>query len=1015
MTTNTNQYITNQYIERHGFELIQDEFITERNTQAQLLVHTQSGARLLSMHNDDENKVFGISFRTPPTDSNGVAHILEHCVLGGSKKYPLKEPFVELVKGSLKTFVNAMTYPDKTVYPVASQNDKDFYNLVDVYLDAVLHPLITPDHLAQEGWHYELDDIDDPLIYKGVVFNEMKGAYSSPDGVFARNSRRSLFPDTTYGHDSGGDPEEIPSLTYEAFKSFHERYYHPSNSYIYFYGNDDPEKRLEILASYLNDFNVTTPDSAIGIQPRWQEPRSFTYFYSVDPKENGANGTNGHASNGANGTQASIGADADNSHEKEDKAMLRINWLLGEITDPQESMALSVLSYVLLGTPAAPLRKRLIDSGLGEDVIGGGFGTGAREATFGVGLKGISVDNVERAETFIWQTIEDIQSEGIDPELIEAAINTFEFSLRENNTGSFPRGLYLMIYALDAWIYDQDPLLFVKYEKPLREASQRIKSDPAYLQSLMQQYLLDNIHRTTTVIKPKPGLDAAKDEAEKEELAKVRSMMSEEELHAIIKNTQTLRERQQAQDPPELLAKLPRLGLEDLDTEEAPIPIAINELDGTKVLTHDLFTSGIIYLDVAFDMHAVPQNLIPYMSLFGRLLTEMGTQSQDYVQLINRIGSHTGGVSTSRLLSPQSGSGPDECAAWFMVRAKCTAAKAGEMLDILQDILLTVQLDNAERFRQIVLKAKAGAESGLIPRGHSVVGSRLSSQFHSAASASEHMTGITNLFFLRELAERIDNDWPSVLADLEEIRSRLVNRSHMICNVTVDDSTYRAFEPNLREFVQAMPAQGNNLADWSLPLQPKNEGLTMPAQVNYVGKGTNLYNLGYQLHGSVLPITNLLRTTWLWTNIRVQGGAYGAFCSFSRRSGMLNYLSYRDPNLTETLDVYDGTATFLREMDLGENDLIRSIIGAISSIDSYQLPDAKGYTSMVRHLLGEEAAERQKLRDEVLSTTKADFHRFADVLSEVSKQAQVVVLGSQSAIDNANESLANKLSAIKVM
>lgn len=1015
--------MSNSKTSSFGFELIREEYIQERDLLAQVLIHNKSGARLLSMQNDDENKVFGISFRTPPDSSNGVAHILEHCVLGGSKKYPLKEPFVELIKGSLKTFVNAMTSADKTIYPVASQNEKDFYNLVDVYLDSVLNPLITPQHLAQEGWHYELDSIDAPLRYKGVVFNEMKGAYSSPDGVFARHSHRSLFPDTTYGFDSGGDPLEIPSLTYDYFKNFHETYYHPANSYIFFYGNDDPAERLKILASYLDNFTAIQPESAIELQPKWSAPRAHSYFYSVDgPSANGnstnghqnGNQSNGHHTNGSSAT-TSASSSATDSADDENKAMLRVNWLLDEGTNAEEVMGLSVLSYVLLGTSAAPLRKRLIDSGLGEDVIGGGLGTGTRQMTFSVGMKGIAVDNLEAVEKLIWETLEAIQQEGIEQEMIDAALNTIEFSLRENNTGSYPRGLYLMLNVLNGWFYDQDPLLFVKFEGPLAAVKERLKSDPGYLHTLIQTNLLDNKHYTTTSIKPKPGLDSEAEAAEHERLAAARNMMDEKELLSIIKTTQDLRDRQKAQDPPELLAKLPRLGLEDLDREETPIPLAIQQVNGTKVLTHDLFTSGVVYLDVGFDMKVLPERLLPYMSLFGRLLTEMGTESQSYVQLLNRIGSHTGGISTSRIITPVSEAGQSPISTWFFVRAKSTASKTSEMLNIIRDILLTTQLDNVERFRQIVLRAKASAESGLIPSGHSVVAARLNSQFHPASHISEQVSGLSNLFFLRQLAEKIENDWSSVLADLEEIRATLINRSHMIANVTVDDDGYQSFEPQLAEFIDALPSFDGPLQQWDLDLTTRNEGLTMPAQVNYVGKGANLYDLGFEMHGSILPITNFLRTTWLWSNIRVQGGAYGAFCRFSRRSGTCSLVSYRDPNLTATIDVYDGAAEYLRTVDLGENDLIRSIIGAISSIDSYRLPDAKGFTSMVRHLTNDSAEERLRIRTEVLETTEADYRRFADALEAIKDHGKVVVLGSQSAIDAANESMTEKLELLKVM
>ncbi len=424
----------------HGFELLRDEQIDEINTRARIWRHVKSGAELLSLENDDENKVFGISFSTPPADSTGVAHIMEHAVLGGSQKYQVKEPFVELVKGSLNTFLNAMTFSDKTIYPVASTNLQDFYNLVDVYLDAVFFPLITPNHLQQEGWHYELDKLDDPLKYKGVVFNEMKGVYSAPDSLLQRYSQQTLFPDNTYQYDSGGDPAAIPDLTYEQFKAFHDDYYQPSNSLIFMYGDDDPQERLRLLDEYLSQFEAIEVDSSVSLQTPFMEPRRFSYPYTVE-----ANQDNG----------------------QKPKAMVQVNWMLPEFEDPNLVMALSVLSYALVSTPASPLRKALIDSGLGEDVTGGGLSTYTRQMTFSIGMKGIEVGDEGKVESLIIDTLKQLAEDGIEPDMVAAAVNTIEFSLRENNTGSYPRGLSLMINSLNTWLHGRDPLLPMRYEAPL--------------------------------------------------------------------------------------------------------------------------------------------------------------------------------------------------------------------------------------------------------------------------------------------------------------------------------------------------------------------------------------------------------------------------------------------------------------------------------------------------------------------------------------------------------------------
>jgi len=968
----------------HGFELLREETIAELQTVARIYRHVQTGAELLSMENADENKVFGIAFRTPPTDSTGIAHIMEHAVLGGSQKYPLKEPFVQLIKGSLKTFLNAMTYPDKTVYPVASTNLQDFYNLVDVYLDAVFHPLITPHHLAQEGWHYELEKIDAPLAYKGVVYNEMKGAYSSPDSLLYRESAKSLFPDNAYGFDSGGDPVAIPDLTYAQFKTFHDTYYHPSNARIFFYGNDDLEERLRLLDERLQRFTWIAINGAVELQPAFPAPKRLVYPYGV---------------------AADAGADK--------KSMVQLNWLLPENDDPNLIMGLTIFSYAILGMAASPLRKKLMDAGLGEDLTGGGLSTGRRQMTFSVGLKGVDPAAVDKVEPLILDALTELARTGIDPEMIEAAINTIEFSLRENNTGSYPRGLSLFFRVLNTWLYERDPLMLLTYEVPLATLKMRAKTDSGYWQHLLQTYLLDNPHRTTVTLEPDTHYNQRLEAAEKARLAAARAQMTEQELQQVIEETKTLKQLQERQDDPAALDALPMLTRNDLDKESKTIPLDVSAVGDGQFLYHDLFTNGIIYLDLGFNLHTLPQQLLPYLHLFGRALTEMGTEREDFVHLQQRIGQKTGGIWHSDLVGK--GRNQTQTSAWFLVSGKATVAQTGELLAILRDILLTVTLDDRERFRQIALKAKARNEAGLVPSGHSVVGGRLRAAFTEADWLDEEMGGINYIFFLRRLVAEIEEDWPAVLAKLEAVRQALLNRTGMICNVTLDAANWQRVRPQLEAFIAELPVDKPTYAGWTPTFDRSNEGLVVPAQVNYVGKAANLYELGYAYHGSVNVITNFIRTGWLWDKVRIQGGAYGAYSSFSRQSGVLTFLSYRDPNLLDTLAVYDQTAHMLRTVELSGQELTRNIIGAIGAMDAYQLPDAKGHTSMVRHLLGESDADRQQVRNEILGTTVADFRAFADVLEQVKTQGTVIVMGSQPTLEAVNAERNGWLKLTKVM
>jgi hypothetical protein len=968
----------------NGFELMREQVVPELNTRARFWRHVQTGAQLLSMENDDENKCFGVTFRTPPTDSTGIAHIMEHAVLAGSRKYPLKEPFIHMIKGSLKTFLNAMTYPDHTAYPLASTNLQDFYNLIDVYLDAVFYPQITPHHLQQEGWHYELNQLDEPLTFKGVVFNEMKGAYSSPDALLYRYSKQTLFPDNTYGHDSGGDPKAIPDLTYEQFRQFHATYYHPSNALLYFYGDDEPSERLRILDGYLRDFQAMPTNGQVALQFPFDEPKRFTFPYGVDP-----------------------GADASK------KSMAQVNWLLPENSDPALIMGLDLLSDALVGTQASPLRKALVDSGLGDDVTGGGLGVGLRQMTFAVGLKGIQQQDAGRVEQLILDTLERLTIEGIDPDTVEAALNTTEFALRENNTGSFPRGLSLMFRGLTTWVYGGDPLAPLAYEGLLASLKDNLSSDPHYLQTLIRTYLLNNPHRTTVLLVPDVEHNQRLVEAEKSRLAAARSQMSEQELQAIIENTAEIKRRQETPDDPAAIASLPTLKLGDLEKNVKTIPLESSVSQGSQLIYHDLFTNGVVYLDLGLNMQGLPQAFLPYVSLFARALVEMGTEREDYVKLAQRIGRKTGGIYPSTLVS--SLRNQDEGIAWFMVRGKATMPQAAEMLAILRDILLTVKLDNQERFRQIVQKVRSRNEASLAPSGSGVVAGRLRSSFNQADWAAEEMSGVNYLFFLRQLEKRIDTDWPSVVANLEAVRSHLVTRNHLLANITLDAANWRLFEPPLQSFLSELPTTPSTPDRWTPSYNLAHEGLTIPAQVNYVGKGANLYALGYTYHGSVNVITNYMRTGWLWDKVRLQGGAYGASCGFSKQSGVFTFTSYRDPNLLGTLDVYDQSAQVLQKADLSQAELTQNIIGAIGALDAYQLPDAKGYTSMLHHLLGESDASRQQIRDQILGTTIEHFHHFAEVLSEVGKQGRVVVMGSPAAIEGANASKGGWLKVQKVM
>ncbi|NMA97644.1 MAG: peptidase M16, partial [Phyllobacteriaceae bacterium] len=825
-----------------AFELVRDEKIAEINSEAKLYRHRKTGAEVLSLVNDDENKVFGITFKTPPEDSTGIAHILEHSVLCGSKKYPVKKPFVELLKGSMHTFLNAMTYPDKTAYPVASQNLKDFYNLVDVYLDAVLFPLITEDTFEQEGWHYELDSLDAPLVYKGVVFNEMKGVYSSPDSVMHTQTQGALYPDTTYGKSSGGDPKVIPELTYEQFKRFHQTYYHPSNARVVFSGDDAPEKRLEILDGYFSQFERIEVDAEVQLQPRWNAPRTVkgTYAGAIDP-------------------------------EKRRDGMASVNWMIDPPQSREEILSHGLLSYLLAGNSAAPLRKKLTESGIGEGMIGGGIGSYLRQPIAGFGLKGIDPADAEKVEKLVLDTLEEIATKGFAEDQLDAALNTFEFNLREQNTGNTPRGMTYMFGALGTWLHGGDPLEALVFEDAL--ASLKAKAAEGHFEKEIRRLFLDNTHRVTSTLEADPEQAAREAKAEADRLAAVRAGLDDEALKKTLERTERLKALQEAVDKPEDLAKIPTLTLGDLDREIRTIPTEESAVHGARVLYHDLATLGIVYLDLGFDLHVLDKAQLPYLPLFGRALLQTGTSKEDFVSLTQRIGRTTGGVGQHRAIATRQADG--ETAAWFFLSGKAVPDKLAPMLEIMNDVLLDARLDNRERFRQMALEEKAGFEARLVPSGNAIVDTRIKAGLTEAGWIAEQMSGVSYLEFLRDLVKRIDSDWAGVEATLRAMRERLFNRGRMVVNVTADNALWPKAQAEIADFVATLPSAEIGNADWGQAFEPQNEGLVISAQVNYVGKGANLKALGINLSAASAVVLRHLNTTYLWDKVRVQGGAYG--------------------------------------------------------------------------------------------------------------------------------------------
>mmetsp|Transcript_24982 Transcript_24982/g.54016 ORF Transcript_24982/g.54016 Transcript_24982/m.54016 type:complete len:1053 (+) Transcript_24982:155-3313(+) len=976
-----------------SYEEVETFKIAEYGLEGTLYKHRKSGAQVISVIAPDENSVFGITFRTPPDDSTGVPHVLEHSVLCGSRKFPVKEPFVDLLKGSLQNFLNAFTYPDRTCYPVASTNRKDFYNLVHVYLDAVLHPraISDPQVLQQEGWHYELEEgTEGPMTIKGVVYNEMKGVYSSPDSLMGRATQQALFPANTYGVDSGGDPLRIPDLTFDQFKSFHGSYYHPSNSRIFFYGNDDPAERLLLLDGYLSEFDAIPVTSQVQWQPKVAAPKRIELGYPLSP-----------------------GADP--------KHMVTLNWLLNDAQlSAKEMLALGVLDYLLLGTSSSSLRKTLTESQLGESVTGGGLSDELLQSTFSVGLKGVQGADAGKVEALIEASLLQLGQTGFEAEAVQAAMNTYEFRLREFNTGSFPKGLSVMLGMMSKWIYDQNPADGVRFEQPLQELKEELAAGKPVFQELINKYLASNQHRVYVEMVPDFEMESRRVSEEESRLASLKDAMTQEQLLDVLEVSKRLREAQEAVDSPEAKASLPKLGLEDIDprSKELPIevlPASVQGLEHATVLTHDLETSGILYADVALDYSGIDEADLELLPLFSRMLMEAGTSKYDLTTLSRKIGANTGGINIGFQNDLKSSFGkvgdPDAVLLYMLIRGKAVQENVPMLFELFGEILQNANFGNQRRAVEMLKESKVRKESAVLGSGHTFAATRLAARSSFLGYLGEVTGGLTSVRNAGSLLSTAEKDWPLLQARLERMRLAIVQKGRQgtIVNLTGNDALVQASLPSVKSFLGLLPTATSQTVPlvqrWSKDsLLPKqNEAFVMPSQVNYVAMGGQILNPGDPVKGSYTVASRYLSTGYLWDQVRVLGGAYGGFARFSSASGRFVFMSYRDPNCLNTINTFDATAQALSEADLSSEDLLQAIIGTVGDLDSPMTSDQKGFESMMQHMSGESAEERQQWRTEVLRTGSQDFQEFAKHLGALRETGTVAVFGAQQAIDTANE------------
>lgn len=961
-----------------GFCLRECREIKEINSVGYLMEHEKSGAQLLYLKNEDDNKVFSISFRTPPSDDTGVAHIVEHSVLCGSRKFPLKEPFVELVKGSLNTFLNAMTFPDKTMYPIASRNDKDFHNLMDVYLDAVFYPSMHEEReiLMQEGWHYELDE-NDELIYRGVVYNEMKGALSSPESVLDQKIMESLFPDTTYGYESGGEPDAIPNLTQEAFLSFHRAYYHPSNSYIFLYGDCDIEEKLAFLdKAYLSKFSRQEVDSKVAYQPLFDAPREVCESYPISAGE-----------------------------EKTDKTFLSLNYIVGEAKEAETVLAMQILAHLLLKSQAAPIKKALADAGIGKDVSGS-VTDSLLQPTLSIWLSGANKEDAPQFTEVVKSTLREMVAQGIDKELIEASINLIEFKLREADFGRTPKGLIYGINVMNSWLYDESPFIYLEYEEALRNIKTALHTD--YFERLIDERILRNPHETMVALVPEAGLAERKAGELREKLARYKETLSAEQLEQIQEDAKKLALRQETPDSPEALATIPLLSREDLNAVEPILPCAEKTECGVKVLHHALPTNKITYLTMYFDASVLEQEDLLYGYLLVELLGKVNTENYSYESLANRINLETGGIGYD-LLAYAVEDGSREYDPRIRVKGKVLTEKVGRLTELMAEILMTSRFDDAKRMKELIGRIRENLSMYLLKNGHSIAIERALS--YVSAVAQYNAKGIVPLFdFVDHLDKNFDTQKELLAEKLRTVAKQLFHKDGLVVSVTADEEDYKAFCSAWQVLDESLSNETYPQAEYSYTFEKKNEGLMTAGKVQYVVKGANFRALGYEYTGSLKVVETILKYDYLWNKIRVQGGAYGALAQF-RRNGNMILGSYRDPNLAETVAVFNTTGDYLADFVVDEREMTKYIIGTMSGLETPLTPTMKGDAAAECYLRGITHDDLQRERTAILNTTQEDIHQAGELIRKAMAENCLCVVGSEEKIRE-NEAMFGSIASL---
>ena len=956
-----------------AYEIIREENLSDIRSAGYLLRHKKTGARVMLIENDDENKVFNIAFRTPPKNSTGVAHILEHSVLCGSREFPLKDPFVELVKGSLNTFLNAMTYPDKTCYPVASCNDQDFQNLMHVYLDAVFYPNIykKEEIFRQEGWSYQLEDTEGPLKYNGVVYNEMKGAFSSPDEVLEREIMNSLFPDTPYGCESGGDPNHIPELSYEEFLQFHKTYYHPSNSYIYLYGNMDMAEKLEFIDEhYLSAFEKLEVDSALPLQPAFTERKELQLEYPVSESEN-----------------------------EEGNAYLAYSTVVGDASDELTAMAFEVLDYALLSAPGAPLKQALLDAQIGMDVYGS-YDDGILQPYFDIVAKGTDPDKKEKFVEIIRTTLEDIVKNGIDKKALKAGINYMEFRYREADFSAWPKGLMYGLDIFGSWLYSDEKAFSHVKLIPVFEKLKELSGE-RYFEELIQKYLLDNPHGSVITLVPSKGLAARREKALEEQLQAKLEKMTQEEKEILVEKTKALVEYQEAEEEPGSEKCIPMLKREDIKKEAAGFTNEELNVDGSLFLYHEVPTNGISYLDLMFDLKNLDPEDVPYLGLLKSVLGFVDTAHFSYGELSNEINAETGGISCGVEVFDRADS-TEEYKAVFSVRGKVMYPRIDVLFRMIREILNTSKLDDGKRLYEIIARVKSRAQANLVSAGHSTAVLRGASYSSPMAAFQDEMAGVGYYQFIEKLEKEFDSRKEELVKKLTALMTEILRPELLCVSYTGERESLDTVMKQVKALKDTLHTEAAEASSKPMSCEKKNEGFTTSGQVQYVARTGNFRKKGYEYTGALDILKVALSYDYLWMNLRVKGGAYGCMSGF-KRSGESYFVSYRDPHLKRTLEVYEGIPEYVRTFQADEREMTKYIIGTISGKDVPRTPQMQGSISKTAYFCGITEEMMQKERDQILNADVEDIRNLAPLVEAILSDDAVCVVGSETAIEKERE------------